>query len=370
MSRSVKSCSSFARFFSALRSSFTSSALLAALAFAPFFGFASTSASAQDPLRTAAALKAFIDGGYVEDWNDETDGTALRDVSYGEKRWQKLNIFVPKSVEASKSRCAVLFIHGGSWVSGSRNDEEGFARRMAKHGYLTASVEYMLYNDSLTAEEKKGYSIAAVLDEFDAALAKLKAVGAENGYEVERVALSGISAGGHLTYLYAYTSKARKTSPVEIAFIAPRVGPSEFTREAWGLSEENAGKIAMFVAFMSGTPVSGEEMSNPDEKVLEAMRSISPCYYVKTGAVPTMAAYAGHDQLVPETQREAIVNAFKEINAKPLSEVASTDSETPVFDLLMFPNSDHLLCRDPDCTKKWHELFFQYAERFLHSAAE
>ncbi len=309
--------------------------------------------------------RAIRDGGYSESWVEKVNGTTLSDEPYGDKPWEVMDVYLPAQVEPEKSQCAILFIHGGAWIGGARFEQEAFAKRAAKAGYLVANMEYMLYNDDLK-EEKNSYSIQKVLDEIDMALAKLKKIGEEHGFDVQRVGLSGHSAGGHLSMLYAYTYKTRENGnpPVEVAFVAPRVGPSEFSAKSWR-AEKKPDTIAWFVSFMSGVKVTGEQLVHPDAETQKAIDSISPSHYIKPGVPPTLAAYGAKDSLVPAPQCQITKRAFAKIYAHSFGEVPPGDKSTPVFDLILFPNSNHMLARDPDCTLKWQGLFLAYAERFL-----
>ena len=314
-------------------------------------------------------LKYLRDGGYVESWTDGEDGTLLAKVQYGPRDWQIMDVYVPKTFDASKSSGALLFVHGGAWIVGSRREQQGFARRIAKRGYLVANMEYMLYNYKLSKEDKESYSVYSVLDEIDMALAKLKEIGSEHGYDVKKVGISGHSAGGHLAMLYGYRYKTRENgSPcVDVAFIAPRVGPSDFlTRNAWGPETGDMKRSARFVSYLSGEEITPSDLKERNAKAEAALKRISPaCYISPETAVPTFAAYAAKDMLVPTTQTSAVTRAFDRIGAKSFTVVTSPTSTTPVFDLLIFPNSNHPLASDPVFTEKWTRIFEAYAARYL-----
>ena len=310
-------------------------------------------------------------GGYAEEWHDGADGSLLSDVAYGDREWELMDVYLPKEREPSKVQGAILFVHGGGWTSGSRANEQGFARHFAKEGWLTANMEYILYNDKLSDAEKAEYSVYKVLDEIDLALAKLKEVGAEHGYDVEKVAVSGHSAGGHLSALYGYTYKTRENAnpPVEVAFVAPRAGPTDFyTPDAWGPGGGDLSGPASFLSFMSGVPTTADDLRGPNEKALMAARLISPAAFIGKSAVPTLAAYGGKDSVVPYTQYLALIREFGERNARGIAETPP-ESNTLVFDLLIFPNSNHMLGRDPSVTQKWYEYFNAYSERYLTTNA-
>ena len=94
--------------------------------------------------------KGMKNGGFVEDWTEGEDGVTLKDVSYGSKSWQVMDVYLPKEVEPAKSKGAFVFIHGGAWMGGTRRECAAFAKRAAKSGYLAANIEYMLHNDRST----------------------------------------------------------------------------------------------------------------------------------------------------------------------------------------------------------------------------
>ena len=308
--------------------------------------------------------KGMKNGGFVEDWIEGEDGTTLKDVSYGSKSWQVMDVYLPKECEEAKSKGAFVFIHGGAWMGGTRRECAAFAKRAAKSGYLAANIEYMLYNDK-DESIKKEYSISKVMEEIDAAISKLKIVGAENGYQVKRVALSGHSAGGHLTMQYGYTFKERTGTPeVEIAFLAPRVGPADFHVKSWK-AQENPKGIAWIASFLSGHEITGEELADPNDETEIAIESISPVAHVKADSPPTLAAYGGRDFLVPTTQCDALRDAFSKLGAKSFEEQNESDESTPVFDLVFYENSGHMLENDPERSQRWQELLDKYAERYL-----
>ena len=323
--------------------------------------------------------KTFDNGGYSEEWTDGVDGTTLHDVAYGERPWEVMNVYVPKTLDPSKVNGAILFIHGGAWVGGSRSEQQGFARYMAKEGWLTANMEYMLYNNKLSEDEKKDYSVFKVLDEIDMALAKLKEVGAERGYNVEKVALSGHSAGGHLTMLYGYTYKTRDGAnpPVDVAFIVPRVGPSDFFSEkilpqdVQDVSDRKLKSGLDFLSFMSGVAVTPQDFRERRDFVEKTARSISPAAQVADAPVPTLAAFGGKDSLVPETVHgQALVQEFRKFDAKEIAAAPADVSDTLTFDYLVFPNSGHMLAEDVDYVQRWRDLFKTYADRYLGTVVD
>ena len=309
--------------------------------------------------------KAIRDSGYSEKWDPKVDGERLVDERYGEYPQQKMDVYVPKTIDPSKSRGAFLFMHGGAYVGGDRREQEGVAKAMAKEGYLTANIEYTLYNKTLK-ERRSSYSVDMLLEDVRLALTKLVEIGRQHGYNVEKVALSGHSAGGHVSMLYGFRSRTLEgfESPVEVAFVAPRVCCVDFHADMWK-SGKNPKIMTWFTSFLSGVPIGKRLYLNPDEKTEEAIKSISPQYDVKPGVPPVVAAYGAKDQFVPLTHPELLKKKFAELGAKSVAEFGAEDVDAPAFDLLVFPNSDHTLAQDRDCAQKWLELLKTYAERYL-----
>lgn len=299
--------------------------------------------------------------GYTETWAEGVDGETLEGIVYGEKEWNKLDVFFPADLAPEKSRGAIVYIHGGAWSGGSRADMRAFARRMTKAGYVSASVGYMLYKEGVT---DSFYSIFTILDEIDAALVQLKKTASERGIELDRVALGGDSAGGHILSLYAYSRG--KSAPLPVAFIAPRVAPIDFHADAWSpvLSPDLVGRLVQEMNHVG--PISGEQIKSPDESTEELINAVSPLAFVTLdAAVPTVAAYGRKDPLVGAKHCAKLTKRFEELDAKSLLDVAPDDEETIVFDCVEFPHSRHLLERDPDCAARFHELVLKYAERYL-----
>ncbi len=300
--------------------------------------------------------------GYVEEWTENVDGESLVGVPYGDKEWNKLDVFFPKELTPEKSHAAFVYIHGGAWTGGNREHMVPFARRMTKLGYISASVGYMLYR---RGETDSFYSIFSVLDEIDCALTKLKTTVEERGIKLERVALGGDSAGGHILSLYAYSHG--KNAPVPVAFIAPRVAPIDFHEDTWN-SVLDIKTVALLINGMNHVEdVTPELLLNPDEKTENLIREISPLAYLsKESAIPTVAAYGGKDPIVGMKHYEKLIAKFKELGAKSFNDIEVMDDDQIVFDCFVYPHSGHMLENDNDYAKQFHTLVLKYAEHYLN----
>lgn len=87
-----------------------------------------------------------------------------------------------------------VFIHGGSWTSGSKVDEPvGFVTKL---GFAVASIEYRLTNVA---------AFPAPVKDCKAAIRFLRTHAWEYGYDPDRIGVLGNSAGGHLALMLGLT---------------------------------------------------------------------------------------------------------------------------------------------------------------------
>ena len=87
-----------------------------------------------------------------------------------------------------------VFIHGGSWTSGTTGDEPFW--RVTKLGFAAASIEYRLTQVA---------AFPAPVKDCKAAIRFLRTHAWEYGYDPDRICVFGNSAGGHLALLLGLT---------------------------------------------------------------------------------------------------------------------------------------------------------------------
>ena len=104
-----------------------------------------------------------------------------------------MDIFCPPP--ASNRGQAIVLVHGGAWMSGSKAHFYALADRLAGRGYTVFLPEYRLSPEAPYP--------AAAIDIADA-LAFVRAHGGDYGVTPGHVALGGASSGGQLAALVAY----------------------------------------------------------------------------------------------------------------------------------------------------------------------
>lgn len=266
-----------------------------------------------------------------------TDYKVYSDIAYGDAGEVNLiDIYIPQAAYDREENGFIIFIHGGSWTSGKKVDKAADCIEAAAKGYIACTMNYTLMNNS-------SYAVDTVLDEIGLAIAKVKEFCDEKGLNITKAALSGYSAGGHLAMLYSYARA--EESPVELAFTANRVGPSDFSTDAWG---EAGPSLARSLA--------GSEIVNrftEEGRTDEIVAYVSPVSYVTKDSIPSLFAYGGLDVVVPAGNRKSILNAFEKAGAP--------------YDYVLYPMNGHglkLNCITP-AARKYSKLLFEYCEKYF-----
>lgn len=139
----------------------------------------------------------------------------------------KMDLYHPDE-SAPKTRSAVVVIHGGAWIAGTRKDMGALARYMASKGLLAASVEYRL---------APKFTWPAMLDDVQTAVRFLRANATAYGIDPKRIGAAGASAGGHLS-LFLGSSDTRDSGAAQFQEQSSRVmavleffGPTDLSRD-------------------------------------------------------------------------------------------------------------------------------------------
>ena len=107
----------------------------------------------------------------------------------------KVDVYIPKN-KTQKSYPAVLLIHGGGWLTGSKENQRVMAQHLALNGYVGISVTYRL---GLEAPYPAG-----VIDLKDA-IKWMRKNAKKYHINPDKIAVLGASAGAHLATLIGVT---------------------------------------------------------------------------------------------------------------------------------------------------------------------
>lgn len=264
--------------------------------------------------------------------------TLYRDVKYGEKDVNVMDLYIPRKAYKRESNGVILFVHGGSWSGGDKADETIRCRMLASRGYIVANVNYTLWS-----EETAGtYHVSQVLDELDAALLRVQSFAAEQGISVDKAATVGYSAGAHLAMLYAYSRG--DTAPIEIVFSASMAGPADISPAVWG--EDMTIRVARR---LTGAELSPKELRSGEAD--ELLASISPVSFIDENTPPTLLMQGKKDSVVPFANAESLVETLEAYSVP--------------HDFVCLKSADHSLLQNPIQHAKFYGMLFVYCKRYL-----
>lgn len=107
----------------------------------------------------------------------------------------KYDVFIP---EGARNLPLVIITHGGGWSSNDENIMRGMAREMVRTGrYVVASIDYR-WVGTLDGDAREN-TVADLIEDVYGAVLHIQEHARDYGADPERIALTGDSAGGHLT---------------------------------------------------------------------------------------------------------------------------------------------------------------------------
>jgi len=280
--------------------------------------------------------RALTRGGYMESW-DNDEGRILAGLSYGEGGARRYDLYLHNGIDPDSETPLLLLVHGGSWMAGNRSDMAYACKYYGRKGCITATMDY-----SLVSEDKPEITVATMLDDITACIAAIKKKMEKEGYHVSGLAVGGVSAGGHLALLYAYSRAA--DSAIPIAFVFEKVGPVSFHKEFW---DDNI--AAVLIGYGAGIPVDPEHLDDPE--TLKAADSLSPLHFVGPDIPPTIFAYGGKDDLVRPIHRDELAKALEEHHVPNIC--------------VDFPNSNHAMWDDTDSVTEFRDAVLQFCQKYM-----
>jgi len=151
---------------------------------------------------------------------------------------EKLDLYIPN--KTSKLAPAIINIHGGGWVGGSKEQQGGF-NPYFKNGFLVCNIEYRM-----TKEAKA----PAAIEDARCALAYLKKNAKELGIDVNRIVVMGGSAGGHLALMtgllendHRFDKNCADVKDMKVAAIIDKWGITDVWAWAYCCKSHSAKKL-------------------------------------------------------------------------------------------------------------------------------
>lgn len=254
---------------------------------------------------------------------------------------QKYDLVFPKKAQGNMG--LVLCIHGGGWVAGSKDEyTKALFQVSEEKGVAAACMNYRYVSENVNYDD--------VLDDITSALTAIKAKGAKYGINFDKVLLTGISAGGHLSLLYAYTKK--DVAPIEPVCVVELCGPTDLENPFFYSVENRVGAsvgVEYFRNIISNGIGFNIDLNNFDT-TRAAMKKYSPINYIDENTVPTVIGQGTADDIVPYQNSVDLDKRLTEFNVE--------------HTFISFPNSNHE-CEDKESMSEIMKLFFGYIDTYL-----
>src|SRR5690606_12769333 len=107
----------------------------------------------------------------------------------------RLDLYSPRDLDGPAP--GLIFIHGGGWKHGKKEDYRLYGLTFAQKGYVVASVQYRLSGEA---------RYPAAIHDVKAAVRWMRSESESIGVDADRIGVAGGSAGGHLAMMLGYTS--------------------------------------------------------------------------------------------------------------------------------------------------------------------
>jgi acetyl esterase/lipase len=229
----------------------------------------------------------------------------LRDLPYAgtDNPRQKLDLYLPRDRKGTDPLPLVAFIHGGAWLGGDRRGGAGQVGYLVASGhYVGASVGYRLSPEA---------PWPAQAHDVKAAIRWLRAHAGDYGYDPDRIAVMGSSAGGHLVAFLGTSGGVKDlegdlgeedTTSSRVQAVVDLFGPADFLTIADAPSQiDHAAPDAPEAKLLGGAI-----RDKPD-----AARAVSPITHVTKDDPPFLLIHGDADPTVPFDQSVRLDKALK-----------------------------------------------------------
>jgi acetyl esterase/lipase len=142
------------------------------------------------------------------------DVTAILDQRYGTDYRDRLDVFHPAG--PPQPRLTVVWLHGGGWVAGSKDDIAPYARILAAKGFTVVAIDYAL---------APGAGYPTPVQQVNEALGYLVQEAERLQIDPSRIVLAGDSAGAQIALQLA--TLIAQPSYAELLHIAPTLGKGQ-----------------------------------------------------------------------------------------------------------------------------------------------
>ena len=255
---------------------------------------------------------------------------------------QIYDLYLPENYEELDSISVCLFLHGGTWVFGSKDmtDYQELTTLFKDELVVNNHIAFITMNYRLISlKDGDSPSMYDMLDDIDSCINDFKKVLTYYGLRVNKLIIGGHSAGAHLALLYSYMEERRESSAIPLDAVYSLSGPVNISMDQFlpylnslkqaiesggyifGLSGSNAFKQltgmeyteANFETAIYRIAEHGTESKTREEAEL-ALPNISPINYVNQSSIRTLILHGSSDSIVPFSQARELNDKLNSYN--------------------------------------------------------
>lgn len=285
--------------------------LLALCAFVGITSSACGAATSHDTRQTSASRKrtpglfrAIVGMALNEGMGLPPNGVEIvRDVEYGKvgNTSLRLNIIRSASATTTGPLPAVVYIHGGAWRAGSKEQSGPVTYDLAKAGYFCVSINYRLSWEA---------PFPAQIEDCKCAIRWLRAHASQYNIDPQRIGVYGGSAGGHLAALLGTSWNAPelegnggwKGYSSRVQAVVDMFGPTDLFVGEQMQKLRNAGSPGE--GAMGPRTTVEMLLGGPIREKAELARRASPVRYISKNDPPFLILHGDQDRVVPLQQSQ------------------------------------------------------------------
>ncbi len=181
----------------------------------------------------------------------------------------------------------VILVHGGGWENGTkRSYEKPMLPVLTDAGFAWFTINYRLAPQ---------YKYPAAVEDVEAAVRWVKKHAAEYKVDVNRIALMGESAGGHLVAMVG----VRPTAETRVRAVVDFYGPHDLLKR-----EQERGEVGKNLRQFIG-------VEKLDDEGMAKLKAASPATYVQKGLPAFLFIHGTKDAAVPYDQSPMMCDKLK-----------------------------------------------------------
>ncbi len=227
------------------------------------------------------------------------------DISYGECGSRNhLDIWRRPDLDRGGRAPVLLQVPGGAWMVGNkRGQAHPLMSHLAELGWVCVAINYRLSPRSTWPDH---------IVDVKRAIAWTKEHIAEYGGDPDWIAITGGSAGGHLSALAALTANDPRFQPgfeeadTRVHAAVPFYGVYDFTKSDYSMHP-------MMVPMLQKHVFKVKRRDHPDE-----FCTASPITHISADAPPFFVLHGRNDSLVPVAQARNFTAALREVSRHPV----------------------------------------------------